>query len=480
MEVREDWSMEIPNRAFSLDKIFQLTLARSRGGTVMGNRFEHRICRVLLPAVMMLLVAGGIAFANGSKETSTASAPVAVSMVEFFTPTPSDGQSYAFAAMLEKFKKDYPNIALTTQFVDHDSYEGVTLAKDMATDSVPDIFVTKRDFFTLLQSKNRIMPINKILDADPQFASHYLKGVLTDFTTTDGKVWAFPFQAYPNSVIYYNSDVFSKAGINQFPSTLQGLIDAVKQLKSAGFIPIASGDKGLYPIPSLLLNGMVYRYGDVKWFNSVFYRQGGSFMDPTFLNAAKDLQTLVSEQAFNSDLTSLSEQQEYELYFKGNVGMIVSGGWAVSPIVANAPDSVLKATKVAIFPVVPGMEQYANVVPGGAGWGMAINPQRGQQVVDAATTTIKAIFGVDFANESARHSGAPAMVPTIDLSALPQLYRDYLALKYTYSPVIDVWFPAQFGNVYYKSAQDLAIGSITAEQYAQQLDTTWKSMAPSK
>ena len=77
----------------------------------MRNQFERRIAMAFLPAIAMLLVAGGIALANGSKEASTASAPVAVSMVEFFTPSPSDANSYAFGAMLEKFKKEHPNIA---------------------------------------------------------------------------------------------------------------------------------------------------------------------------------------------------------------------------------------------------------------------------------------------------------------------------------------------------------------------------------
>jgi raffinose/stachyose/melibiose transport system substrate-binding protein len=326
-----------------------------------------------------------------------------------------------------------------------------------------------------LRQNKVILSISPLLKADSDFSSRYVPGVLTDFTTSGGQVWAFPFQATPNSIVYYNADIFHKAGIESFPATLSEFFADVTKLRAAGYIPIAAGDKGLYVVPSLILNSMVYRYGNSDWFYSVYDNKGGSFADPAFANAAKGVETLVKENACPSDVNSISEQQEWQIYFQGKAAMFIAGGWALEPVIDNAPDAILKATKVALMPQVKGMKQNADIVPGGAGWGVSVNSQTDAATQKAAIAVAKGMFGQDFANISAQHDGLPAMKPTIDMSKMPALYQEYENLPLKFAPVIDVWFPAPFVTVYYNAMQDLLTGSITADNYVQQVESAWQS-----
>jgi len=416
-------------------------------------------------AIAAILFCGTPLFAAG---TSEAGGKAEVSLIHFHTPSLLDANDHAFAYSMEQYKKAHPEAVINAQFIQHDNYE-MKLKTMVASKSLPDVYISKPDLFPLLRENKLITGIGAALKADAAYMATYKDSALNDFTV-DGEVWALPFQLQSNSVVFYNQAIFEKAGVSAFPSTMQGLVDATKKIRAAGYIPIAVGNKGKWLVPSLILNTMVYRNADGAWFNKLYADKGATFLDPAFVDAAKLVKEFVDAGAFNEDLNSIDNNQQREVYYTGKAAMFIEGSWALGALIQSAPEDVKKATKLAILPQIEGKAQYAQIVAGGAGWGICVNAQVPDARKKAVMAFAKEIWGQEFANEAARYGGFPAMNPTIDMSKADPLYQDYMKLKMTFAPIIDVQFPAAVVDSYYNDMQDMLIGTITPEQYSQKVE----------
>lgn len=90
--------------------------------------------------------------------------------------------------------------------------------------------------------------------------------------TVDGQLWALPYYSFGAGVIY-RKDIFDRYGITEFPTTVEGMEEALATIK-AGLE--ADGITDVYPLtmrgapgeePSLDLNGFVYAHaGYPAWF----------------------------------------------------------------------------------------------------------------------------------------------------------------------------------------------------------------------
>jgi hypothetical protein len=83
---------------------------------------------------------------------------------------------------------------------------------------------------------------------------------------------------------------------------------------------------------------------------------------------------------------------------------------------------------------------------------------------------LKWMYGPEYAAELVTRQGNPAM--TVDTSALdlPRLQAEYLNLPIQFAPIFDVRLPASIVDVYFNDMQDLLIGRITAQQYAERVE----------
>ncbi len=425
--------------------------------------------RVILTALVLLLGCGTLLYAGGSAEGKSGAAKGQIDMLGFYTPSLLDANDKAFAYSIELFRKAHPAVTVNYQFIQHDNYE-LKLKTMAASKTLPDVYISKPDLFPLLKENGIIASMSGMLSADAAFKGKYKDGALNDFTI-GGEVWALPFQLQSNSVVYYNQAILEKSGVPAFPSTMEGLLDAAKKIRAAGYIPIVVGTKGKWLVPSLILNTMVYRYTDgSEWFDKVYNDKGATFNDAPFVDGARLVKAFVDAGAFNDDLNSIDNNQQRQVYYSGKAAMFIEGSWALGPVIENASPEVKKATKLAILPQVGGNVQYATTVAGGAGWGICMNAQVPAAKKDGVTVFLKEVWGQEYANEAARNGGFPAMVPTIDMSKLDPLYGEYTKLTMKFAPIIDVQFPAAVVDSYYNDLQDMLIGSITPEQYAAKVE----------
>jgi raffinose/stachyose/melibiose transport system substrate-binding protein len=335
----------------------------------------------------------------------------------------------------------------------------------IASQSLPDVYYSKPDQFSVLQENKLIQPITDLLDDDPQFKSKFKDGAFSDFTV-DRQIWAIPFQLSSNHVIYYNKKLLKRVGYDSFPTTMEGFIEMGKKLRAAGIVPWVLGNKAGWPAPSCILNTLVYRYCDASWFDSLYHNTGAKFTDACFVNAAKKMKEFVDAGLFNADMNSLTTNDQQSMFNNQQAAMFVEGVWALTPVIQGFSGD-LSDVGLAILPPVQGYEKYGNIVAGGAGWGVCLNAQMTDEHKKVAWDFIKKMYNSGYARISAANGGFPAMKVDLDSLDVNPLIAEINKMDVKMAPIFDVQFTGTIVDVYYNDFQSMLLSMITPEEYAE-------------
>lgn len=88
---------------------------------------------------------------------------------------------------------------------------------------------------SMMAAKGAIYPVNELMreSGQPFDESSYLSAVTGYYTSSEGKMLSMPFNS-STPVLYYNKDLFKKAGITQAPKTWQEVETTAKKLQQSG------------------------------------------------------------------------------------------------------------------------------------------------------------------------------------------------------------------------------------------------------
>ncbi|MEG6571153.1 extracellular solute-binding protein [[Clostridium] cellulosi] len=140
----------------------------------------------------------------------------------------------------------------------------------------------------------------------------------------------------------YNKAAFKKAGIDEFPTTLDGLYDACAKLKAAGIVPVAINFKDKWPLSSAFDAIPLFASHDGNWQNTVYKTTDLFSADKPYGVSLSILNKLVSNKWVEPDLTTTNWEQSKSDLGTGKVGMMFLGSWAVPQMAAAAtnPDDI--------------------------------------------------------------------------------------------------------------------------------------------
>lgn len=88
---------------------------------------------------------------------------------------------------------------------------------------------------TMMGAKQAIYPVYELMadTQEPFSPDNYLAAVTGYYTTNDGQMLSMPFNS-STPVLYYNQDMFAKAGIQEAPKTWQEMEDVSRKLLASG------------------------------------------------------------------------------------------------------------------------------------------------------------------------------------------------------------------------------------------------------
>jgi raffinose/stachyose/melibiose transport system substrate-binding protein len=363
----------------------------------------------------------------------------------------------------------HPNVKIEITVLENEAFK-TKLATVMQGGEPPDIFQSwgGGTFYQQVQA-GLLKDITADLDADSAWKDSFAPGALGVYSY-QGKNYGVPWDM---GIVgfWYNKDLFTKAGIDTPPATWADFLADVKKLKDAGITPISIGEGDKWP-GMHFWNYLATRICGQKGFDAVM-TGSGSFTDPCFVEAGKQLQELVALQPFQEGFLGATHDEMQATFGNGKAAMELSGQWAPSTEKANSADQKGVANLGLFgFPGVEGGAGAATDVVGG-GNGFAIGKNASPEAVDF----VKYLTSKDNQTIIAKNgSGIPVVkggeAGLTDPNML-QVQSTFAAAQY-FQLYYDQFLPPATGSVLNDSIQGLYAGTSTPEQVTQAIQDSFK------
>lgn len=257
------------------------------------------------------------------------------------------------AAAAYNAKGDHPDVKL--QFFVNDPYKQ-KLQTALGSPNAPDVFSSwgGGNLRTYVKAGN-VVDLDPLLKSDPALKKAFLPVVL-DNARIDGKYYGIPLQGMQPVSVYYNKDVFAKAGIGKPPATWNDLLSDIGTLKAKGVTPFALA--GSQPWTELMwIEYLLDRVGGPEVFTAIQQGKPDAWRDPAVMTSLNMIVDLVKRGAFGTNYGSVGQDNGAAdaLLSHGKAAMELMGSWEFSAQLAAAPKFV-NGGKLGwtAFPSVPG------------------------------------------------------------------------------------------------------------------------------
>lgn len=443
---------------------------------------KKRMLSMMLAGVLALSMAGcggSSSDGDGSGSSSDSAAASDEDVIELTLShnwvEGSNGNGYIWQ-FIEEYEEEHPNVKITTQALGHDDYE-VKIATGIAAGDVADIFEYKGGMLVNVARNNLAIPLNEVLEEDPEWADSFRDGLFNDLTTADGEILGFPVEFAITTVLYYNEEILKEVGYDAPPEKWEDFLVLCDDLNAAGYTPVAFGNAAGWPVESDMFSKYANNMTGTDWFWDIKYGNGGSFTDPEFIDSLNMLKEASDRNMFNEDINTLEYSLGQQLYFDGKAAMLMDGSYAIRNIMDGASQEIQDATQVSFFPYKDGGKGDAKAVCGGAGWGMGINSKLEGEKREIAIDFCKRYFGPDQAEVRLKNGAFPA-TKVDDYSFCDPLQQKYLSTiveNYTdLAQCYSVHLPTNLINVFYNGLQDFMAGNLSAEDYAAEIQAEYE------
>jgi len=223
--------------------------------------------------------------------------------------------------MAEEFMKKYPDIIVETALMTEDAV--VSLEPKVASNDMPELVSVDSNAFAKDLADNGYLMDISATDA----WNNMLDSMKTLWISDKGVKFGISGGAC-TSLIYYNKDLFAKAGITEFPKNYQDFIEVCETLKAAGITPMAipgSQPRSLGNTQfSWSLSNFVVSSNDVlKDITNGKYE----FNNPNMVNALKRFIDLPMSGYCQEGWLSTGYDEAAEIFVNGESAMILYGTW---------------------------------------------------------------------------------------------------------------------------------------------------------
>lgn len=271
--------------------------------------------------VIALLIGTVMLFANGSKEqTNTVNVDNKESQKKIQLLLTYPKEKAVLYQCLDDFSKE-SGIELEILYMPlEESRKQISIM--VASNSLPDVMdVDNPDTATYAQM-GILADISNKVNADIDTAKYY-QGSLNQ-SVYEGKYYGLPFTTN-NLCMYYNKDLFEKAGIEKAPETWAEVLEACQKLSAIGVygFSVAGGQT----------TDTTFQMWPFLWGSGVDYKNIESKSTIDCLNFYK---SLVDNQYMSKEVVNYNAGDNANQFIAGKVAMIIDGPWRLNSIKKGA------------------------------------------------------------------------------------------------------------------------------------------------
>ena len=280
----------------------------------------HNHKRKIIAILLIALITVPALWAAGAKEESKQEGPIEVTFWSLFT----GGDGEFFDAMVDEFNRTHTDIVAKSDTVKFDNYY-TKLTTALSANNAPDVVVVHQSNLLGYVPRGVFLPLDDLLARNNAPLDDFVKAPL-DAVKYEGKLYALPLDVHA-LMMYYNEDLFAKAGVKEVPQTYEELIAAAKAVQDK------TGKMGM-AVDNTTATYKAYTL--TRLFMSMLEQQGTSFLNAdnskaNFNNAAGEaaLRALVdSVHKYKVTPTGLDYDGAVNGFKLGNAGIHFNGVWA--------------------------------------------------------------------------------------------------------------------------------------------------------
>lgn len=412
--------------------------------------FSAFLCVVL---VVMLLVG---CESEEEKKTQNSQSEIKIPMI--LTVDPSTGKKNEEKVVV-KFNEEYDGIyEIDVEWVmeTEDEYRQ-NLKRLNVTDKLPAIITDLRmlpSFYQMMIEDERIEDLSPYILEDDEWMSMIEPVVLDSFRESDGKIYLAPLStaAFSCSGVFWNEELFEKAGIDEFPETWEEFWNVCERLESYGITPLALHTEGTAWAAMLLATAELSDTPEGAEFMKEIFPE--SYQNESGLHMAETLKRLFSYTT--KDAIGQNFDVSYENFFSGKAAMIPNGYWMIDQIPEGEWEEKVR------FSPFPGNKLVSS--PETFGW--SIVSSYSDEVKKGAVEFLKfrTKLNKEEKEELFRDNGASG----------GQVVQDYIR-AYQGNPQIVPNYQVKWNSILQEETlgtylPDLISGKITPEQFTQEED----------
>jgi ABC-type glycerol-3-phosphate transport system substrate-binding protein len=321
--------------------------------------------RLTLVAACIGLFAIAVAAASGARLGSAGVITITCQVCE---ASSTDAFSQSRYEVVQAFNKKYKGKyeIKVEHFASTPSEEPQYWNRLALANALPDIFVAQSTRLQELSKTGKLFNVRSYLNKDKTWKNSFYPGSLTSLTGSKGQLWGIPEQRDVVG-IYYNKELFAKAGIKTFPGTWAEFLADAKKLKASGVIPFAMD--GDWVTQLMWANLIGTQPGGAKFLYSSIAR-GNYASNPVVVKATEFLKNLHTAGYVNQDSFSGDYPNAANPFLQGQAAMIANGPWMVQADIKGASASPGLYPKVG-YAQSPGWkagQRGVIVLAGNAGW----------------------------------------------------------------------------------------------------------------
>ncbi|WP_053377137.1 ABC transporter substrate-binding protein [Paenibacillus sp. FJAT-27812] len=363
--------------------------------------------------------------AGSSKEPSSTPADEATKAPEaapvklrvFSTFGGTDPGKVAFEKVLKEFTDANPNITVENDIMSaNDDGFRTKVNTDMNSGNEPDLlfYFIGKDAEGFVNA-GKTVPLNDILDADPEWKGGFIPDALELAKQADGKIYSIPVTGFYEGM-FVNKKLFADNNV-ELPTDWEKLKTAVKALAAKGIIPISAPfDQSHYLIEHSILSAA----GPESQAKGL--KDG---IDPNWELGLSGLKELYDLGAFPKDAATIDLGMAQNYYYEGLAAMLIEGSWAIG----GMSDERKAETTVLPFPAIAGGKGSGNDIVGGFGTGFYLAQKTFDDAKkkDAAIALLKHVTSKTSIQTIAQaNGGTPAA--DVEVTGHPQVVLDGFAM----------------------------------------------------
>jgi multiple sugar transport system substrate-binding protein/raffinose/stachyose/melibiose transport system substrate-binding protein len=366
-----------------------------------------------------------------------------------------------------EFSKLNPDVRVNVQFMIGNSVEE-NIKPRVASGNLPDLMsVNPNAYSAELADQGILADVSKTTAWN-----NMLDPLKSDWTSREGKSYGIS-GGVATTLIYYNEEMFAKAGITKLPTNFREFLKVCEQLKRAGLTPIMWNGG----FPNMLGNGP-FSFG---FANNVVAREPD--WKKKLADGTLDLNTpqvadifakmlLMADRGYVQEAFMTTDYDEgIRLFKEGKVAMAFHGSWAAGLLLNGNPFEV----GVFIPPWNAPGQQVVPVIGSETGFAVCETPNRA-----AAMRFLEFIAGKGFSILQRKRQNIPPFKQVVGPMVSNPKIVDYTNTVSRYpvtaSPYYSV-LPSNSIERLHPLMQDVLFKKITPRQAAQLLDESVKNEA---